>query len=202
MVTQYVNISRTGVTELVLNVTFFAVTGSKCVGTCSESLGIRMYATSVIDEEGRSNPENFSANLASLVHTQGGSAQEFVSHKLPINSTHTGLYLAIVDPPPGSCVGLTQITLFYYICHEQELDLVKYPEVIAPTSIHIDDVAVPAVCSENAVLTSPIKFVECKYRGKWDSNNVVCECMEGYFFNESSTSCQGNLTVTKMKNVL
>ena len=194
MVTQYINISRMGVTELVLNITFFATTGSKCLGACSESVGIRMYATNVLDEEGRNDTGVYSANLASLVHTQGGAAQELSSHQIPMSDLYTGLYLALVDPQPGNCVGITRIALFYHVCPEGTLDLVEYPEVVAPTSTHLDDIAVPAVCSENAVLTSWITSVECKYRGKWDSNGVVCECAEGHFFNNISAACEGNVT--------
>ena len=187
MVTQYINISKLGVTELVLNVTFNNV--QNCTGNCSEFLEIRTYETDFPDERNRSIPNRYLNNLAVQLRIQPGTNEQFTSLLISINDSSRGLYLAVVDPPPGTCVTITRMVLFYYVCPEQELNLVMYLETIAPTSMNANSSSqVSAACLENAVFASQIQSVECEFQGKWDSNNVSCECRGGYFLDTNATA--------------
>ena len=193
MMTQYISIGRTGVTELVLNMSYRA---PKCEGNCSKYVEVKTYETSLPDEEGRSKPTSYSEEGAARVYLRQGPAKQLTNQVIPISGSSTGLYLAVVDPPPGSCLTITRVVLFYYVCPEQELNFVIYPEVIAPTSLDSDSIQVVAVCSENAVLTSQTQLLECKYQGRWEFNNASCECVDDHFKNISSlVPCKHTLNV-------
>ena len=201
MVTQYINISRLGVTELVLNVTFSNV--QNCTGNCSEFLEIRTYETYFPDERNRSIPNRYSKNPAVQLRIQPGTNEQFTSLLIPKNGSTPGLYLAVVDPPPGTCVTITRMVLFYYVCPEQELNLVIYPETVAPTSMNANSSSqVSAACLENAVFASQIQPVECNFQGEWDSNNVRCDCRRGYFLETNATASSQGIGMQLVLNYL
>ena len=187
MITQYINISKLGITELVLNVSYYS--SENCTGNCTEFLSIKTYEIYFPDEEGRRIPNKYSANPTVQLHIQPGTNEQFTSLLIPISGTSRGLYLAVVDSHPGACVTITRMVLFYYVCPEQELNLIVYPEIIAPTSMNANSSSqVSPACLENAVFASQNQLVECNFQGKWDSNNAICECREGYFLETSTTS--------------
>ena len=188
MITQYINISRTGVTELLLNATFSAATSSTCTGVCTDSVKIRTFPTNEANEVSRNNTSSYSGNVASLEHiVDEEPAPERNLFQIPMSGSSTGLYLAVVDPSPGTCVGIFRLALFYYICPEQVVNLVEYPETISPTLTSDSDVFLAATCVNNAVLTSVNNKLECSRRGQWKANNAACSCMEGYYlFSDSS----------------
>ena len=194
MVTQYINLGKIGVTELVLNLSYYSI--ENCTGNCSEFLQIRTYEIYFPDEEGRRIPNKYSKNPAIQLDIQQGTREQFASLAIPINGSSTGLYLSVADSPPGACLTITRMVLFYYVCPEQEVNLVIYPEVTAPTSMSASSIKVYAACAENAVFASPIQSVECKLQGRWASNNISCECVEGYFFaTNAPSSSKGTLNV-------
>ena len=182
MITQYINISRSGVTELLLNATFSAVTSSECSGVCTDSVRIRIYPTNEPNEIGRNDTSSYGGVLASLEHiVEEEPVTERNLVQIPISGSSTGLYLAVVDPPPGTCISIARLALFYYVCPEQMMNLVKYPETISPTLTSDSDIFLMATCVDNAVLTSVNNQLECSRRGRWEANNVVCSCMEGHY---------------------
>ena len=191
MITQYINISTNGVSELLLNATFSAATSSACNGVCTDSARIRIFETNEPDELGRNNTSNYGGNLASLEHIMDENpVQRLNLVQIPISGSYTGLYLAVIDPPPGTCIFITRLALFYYICPKQVVNLVKYPETISPTLASNSDIFLEANCVDNAVLISHDDELECSRRGRWETNDVVCSCREGYYlFND--TSCEG-----------
>ena len=141
----------------------------------------------------RNDKSSYGGNLAQLEHVMDQvPVQRSDPVPIPISGSSTGLYLAIVDPPPGSCTSITRLALYYYVCPEQVVNLVKYPETISPTLISTSDVLLEATCVDNAVLTSADSEIECSRRGQWETiNRVVCSCMEGHYFSNDS-SCEGN----------
>ena len=110
--------------------------------------------------------------------------------QIPISGSSTGLYLAVVDSSPGTCISISRLALFYYVCPEQVVNLVKYPETIFPTLISDSDLFLGTTYMDNAILTSVDNELECSRRGRWEANNVVCSCMEGYYLLGDS-SCEG-----------
>ena len=191
MITQYINISRTGVTELLLNATFSAATSSQCDGLCSNFVRIRIFQTNEPDELGRNDTSTYGGNVASLEHiTEQDPVPNLDLVQIPISGLSTGLYLAVVDVPPGTCISISRLALYYYICPEQVVNLVKYPETISPALNSDSDVLLEATCVDNAVLSSSESRLECSQRGRWKKHDIVCSCVQGhYLFNDFS--CEG-----------
>ena len=191
MITQYINISRTGVTELLLNATFSASISSACSGVCTDSVKIRIFPTNEPNEVSRNDTSSYSGNLASLEHiVDDEPVTERNLVQIPISGSSTGLYLAVVDPSPGTCISISRLALFYYVCPEQVVNLVKYPETISPTLTSHSDVFLAATCVDNAMLTSVDNQLKCSQRGRWEANNAMCSCMEGYYLSIDD-SCDG-----------
>ena len=195
MVTQYINVSTTGVTQLILNFSITVTTDLNCGGgACSELVEIRKYETNKLDENGRSDPDSYSDNLVTLnFQSMGAKMQQNFSKTITINESPTGLYLAVVGPSSSQiCVHVSHIALFYYVCPEQELNLVKYPEVIAPV---LSKMTIQVSCIDNAMLSpfSPLLTAECTLNGVWAYDNISCQCEEGYFVTNQSKRqiCQG-----------
>ena len=190
MITQYINISRTGVTELLLNATFSAATSSACSGICTDSVRVRLFQTNEPDELKRNDTSSYSGNVASLEHIMDDQPVQKVDLvQIPISGSSTGLYLAIVDTPPGTCAVITHLALFYYVCPEQVVNLVKYSETVSPSFASDSDIFLPAKCVDNAELTSVDDKLECSRRGRWEANNIVCSCSRGHYL--SDDSCEG-----------
>ena len=190
MITQYINISRTGVTELLLNATFSAATSSACNGVCSDSVRIRLFETNEPNEVARNDTSNYNGNVASLKHSMDQNpVQNSDLVQIPISGSYTGLYVAVLDPSPGTCISISRFALFYYICPEQVLNLVKYPEAISPTLTNDSQVFLETNCVDNAMLITGDDQLECSQRGQWETNNFVCTCIKGHYF--SNDNCEG-----------
>ena len=190
MITQFINISKSGVTELLLNATFSAATSSACNGVCTDSVRIRIYEENELDEVARIDMTNYGGNVASLEHIMDQNpVQDLDLVKIPISGSYTGLYLAILDLPPGTCISIARLALFYYVCPAQVVNLVKYPETISPNLLSDYDISLEANCVDNAVLVAGDDQLECTRKGRWETNGLVCNCMEGHYF--SSDSCEG-----------
>ena len=183
MITQYINISRTGVTELLLNATFSAATSQACNGFCTDSVRIRMFEANEPDEVARNDTTNYGGNVAFLEHFMDQNpVQNLDLLQIPINGFYTGLYLAVLDLPPGTCISISCLALFYYICPEQMVNLVKYPETISLTLLSDSDVFMEPSCVDNAEFVFGDDQLECSQRGRWEINDCVCNCMEGHYF--------------------
>ena len=194
MVTQYINISRTGVTQLYLNASIVVTTQSNCMGTgCLELMAVKTYQTNEIDESGRSDQTRYSDSLS--FEATGVEAQQDGSLAIPVSKPSTGLYLAILATSSQKCVAISRLAVFYYVCPEQERNLVKYPEIIAPASSDELSKMAEATCVDNAVPASspPPEILKCMFKGVWTSTNVSCECEKGFFVPSQSSRpfCQG-----------
>ena len=186
MITQYINISRTGVTELILNASFSAAI---CNGACATSVRIRIFETNETDELGRNNTSNYNGNVASLEHIMDQNlVQSLELEQIPISGDYTGLYFAVVDVPPGTCVIISRLALYYYVCPEQVVNLVKYPETISPNLLSESDVLLEPKCVDNAEFAYGDDQLKCSRRGRWETNNRICNCMQGHYF--WSDSCE------------
>ena len=197
MVTQYINVSRAEVRKLFLNVSIVFASGSNCDGEAC-TLGIMIFETNDLDEGGRSDPASYTTADLPRLSFKIGDMQQDISQEVSFSGSFNGLYLAIVAPPSQNCVTISRIALFYYICPEQEMNLVKYPEVVAPDSRGIIDTAIiQGTCVDNAEASSSSLSLtlKCESKGFWASSsvNVSCECEEGFFVMSQSSApfCQG-----------
>ena len=192
LITQYINISDMAVTDINVNATF--VTSVKdCGSGCAQTVPIRIYQTNTVDEEGRMNTTGNYGPAERLIHTTGGGQrQESDSRVIPITPGITGLYLALTDE--GTCVEVSRLVVSYTVCPAQKLNLVSYPETVAPTVNNPGDKIVAGSCVDPASHVRGSLTLECNFGGLWESVDAVCQCDPGYgyqFINRSTPSCEG-----------
>ena len=193
MITHYINISNSGVSELYLNVSL-----NTDILCCEDYVDVRVYQTNDLENETWTNPsEYFPDPIPLQLFVEAALVPKLANLVIPLDGTDTGLYLAFVVSSPGACITITRIVLFYmyFVCPEKIEALLKFPETIAPTAGSPEAVLVDPNCTSNATLTStPGAQLECHALGVWQTNEASCACDRGYFFSAGSFSqtCQGD----------
>ena len=184
LVTQYINISEPGISQLRVNVTFSS--NLQCLNQqCGQqTLEVQTYETDEPDEMNRGNITYYSYAGVRLIHTAvDGTTTD--SETFAVSSS--GLYVAILDQ--GSCTVINRIVVFYNVCPYQILNKAIYPETLAPQGIFDPDKNVNATCIDNASPTSSGNLnIKCRILGVW-IGSASCECNPGYEAND--TVCQG-----------
>ena len=193
MITHYINISNSGVSELYLNVSLNTDAEELC---CEDSVDVRVYQTNDPGQKTWTNPsEYFLDQIPLQPFVEAVLVPEVPNLGIPLDGTATGLHLAFVVSAPGACITITRIVLFYYACPEKVEDLVKFPETVAPTMESPEAVLVEPNCTSNAKFASSVEGqLECHALGVWQSNEIHCLCDRGYFLSggSSSQTCQGD----------
>ena len=109
----------------------------------------------------------------------------FETYSFTLNSSDTGFYVAIQDV--GTCVEISRLRVYHYICPSRQEGLVLYPETPTPVS---GSVNVQFTCVDNAyILESENDTITCYNNGTWSTDIPVCECNVGY--ENMGTKCGG-----------
>ena len=109
----------------------------------------------------------------------------FETHSFTLKPSDTGFYVAIRDV--GTCVGISRLRVYRYICPSRQVGLILYPETPAPVS---GSVNVQFTCVDNAYIPkSESDTVTCYHNGTWSTEVPVCECNVGY--ENTGTNCDG-----------
>ena len=98
----------------------------------------------------------------------------FETHMFTLDPSETGFYVALQDT--GTCVGISRLRVYHYICPSRQEGLVLYSEVPAPMS---GSVSIDVKCVDNAVVTGSPQ-VTCHSNGTWGPDTALCECNLGY----------------------
>ena len=114
--------------------------------------------------------------------TDGSRVNETIM--VNFNTNHSSFYFAVQDET--TCIVITRLIIFYYICPAQTASLIQYPETIAPsTGLQIGSSSqISAFCVENAEPENGLApTVTCAVEGIWDSivPGEGCHCVPGYF---------------------
>ena len=116
----------------------------------------------------------------------------FETYPFTLDPSETGFYVALQDT--GTCVGISRLRVYHYICPSRQEGLVLYPETPAPES---GSVNVNFSCVDNAHISEiESDTVSCYHNGTWSTDIPVCECNVGY--ENIGTRCLGmsiNITV-------
>ena len=183
IIKQYINVSGAALSQLVLNATISGSSTYNNTWNCSQTLGIRILETNEENETSHVNTSSYSTDLANLTCTNE-------SVTILINISSTGLYLAIVDTPPGACLNFTRLVLYYFVCPAMVVNGTKYPETVAPASFSSSkSVKVAITCVDNATLTVAGAKAECNSEGKWSAIDSTCNCDKGYYL--LNNTCEG-----------
>ena len=129
--------------------------------------------------------------------TSGNRVSKIITINFETN--HSSFYFAIQDET--SCIVITRLTIFYYVCPAQTVSLIHYPETIAFSSVNVyenlSNISVSVSCIENAesenVGLAP--NATCAAEGIWEITIIPgagCRCVPGYYrekLNESEETC-------------
>ena len=105
------------------------------------------------------------------------------TYSFTLDPSDTGFYVALRDI--GTCVGISRLRVYHYICPSQQKGLVLYNETHVPES---GSVNVNFNCVDNA--ESESDTVACNHDGTWGV--PVCKCNVGY--ENKTTKCDGKST--------
>ena len=127
------------------------------------------------------NYEQFGRARPSSSNTQ----PYFETYLFTLDPSDTGFYVAIQDA--GTCVGISRLRVYHFICLSRQVGLVLYPETPAPVS---GSVNVQFTCVDNAYIPeTESDTVTCYYNETWSTEVPVCECNVGY--ENMGTNCSG-----------
>ena len=105
------------------------------------------------------------------------------TYSFTLDPSDTGFYIAIRDS--GTCVGISRLRVYHYICQSRQVGLVLYPEALAPIS---GSVNISFSCVDNAhIPEDEDQTTKCNNNGEWDIDTPVCECNLG--FEDRGTEC-------------
>ena len=84
--------------------------------------------------------------------------------------------------------------IFYYICPQQTVHLIDYPETLAPIKSHVQTplIFVTGYCVENTEPESgQAPLLVCSIGGIWSIvPDSGCRCVAGHYFYNETMSCE------------
>ena len=100
-----------------------------------------------------------------------------------------GMYLAAQDT--GTCVSISRLTVFYYVCPQQVLGFISYPQTVASNGL----ITTQLVCAPGANVGSQQPQASCASSNLdvWGPPSGSCSCSPGY--TNMSQTCQCRLPV-------
>ena len=161
----------------------------ECVSNCQASFTLSMWETSSINRTAARNISQY-VPVQEIVPSNYNKISNVT---IPINfvSNETGFHLAFVIS--NTCIRMSRIMAFYYVCPSTVLDLVEYQQTVAP-AIHSQRVQVKGHCVKGASKrTSRNSFLHCSQGGDWISfqNETGCHCNQGYVISSNQSACLG-----------
>ncbi len=106
-----------------------------------------------------------------------------------MDTTATGFYLAIVDD--NTCMALTRVIVFYHVCPEMVLDLIRYPQTLAPSTNQLHSVGGTCVDNASGELQGRNPLLSCIQGGNWGAvlEGTGCQCNLGFIQIEETEEC-------------
>ena len=147
---------------------------------CRQSFEVYKWLTSTIDRSAAANTDNYvSVNRVSPDVSDG--IMSFVEYLDIDLDAEDGFYLAVVDR--STCIVLTRLLVFYYVCPEETSELIFRPETLG------SQVSVTGECVENSsTMSGTAPVLSCSDRGEWQVT-IPCLCNPGY--EKSQDQCTG-----------
>ena len=110
---------------------------------------------------------------------------------ITFSSNHSSFYFALQDET--SCIAVTRLIVFYYVCPQQTVNLFLYPETISPPENQAGDTTHVSHskinCVANAEPEDGLAPLLCSSRGIWNIvSKTGCRCVVGYF--HSNEMCE------------
>ena len=147
---------------------------------CRQSFEVHKWLTSTIDRSAAANTDNY-VTVDRVSPDVSDGIMSFVEYVDIDLDAEDGLYLAVVDR--STCIVLTRLLVFYYVCPEETSELISRPEVLG------SQVSVTGECVENSsTMSGSAPVLSCSDRGEWQVI-IPCLCNPGY--EKSQDQCSG-----------
>ena len=192
LITQHISRELAGGQRLRKVTVQFSLTFLGCVGQqCRQSFDVYKWQTSTIDRDGARNTNNYVRVHRVSPSVSGGELIELLEIDLDAES---GFYLGVVDL--GSCITITRILVFYYVCPAETSQLITRPEAIESRSLNDSDIVVNGECVENSSPESGLNpLLKCGEEGQWEVL-IPCHCNPGHELDDSQEQCIGIILYT------
>ena len=197
LITQH--ISRVGITQVSVQVEF-ELTG--CEAGCQVSFLLQVWETSTIDRTQARNTSNYRRVQRVAPNQDSGLVSQNASIPVDFITNETGFYLAFVDD--NTCIAITRIIVFYYVCPARTLDLVIYPEILSPPidKLTPQSKTVTGQCvngSSGELRRNPP--LQCIQAGKWGAlqEGTGCQCNPGFVAVEDIEECASESILGQVK---
>ena len=161
----------------------------ECGVDCQQTFSAHIYEISSADVNKARNTDNY--RLVTRIvppDTSSGTLMNttFYVNFFEIANKNTSFYLAFQDE--GSCMVIRRLIVFYHVCPQQTVHLVRYPETIAPfVPSELARYAFVS-CVENAVPDFRDLLV-CAAWGIWAGfGELKCHCSPGYIDQDGNGS--------------
>ena len=198
LITQHISRDR-DVPQVSIQVEF-ELTG--CEAGCQVSFLSEVWETSTFDRTQARNTSNYRRVQRVSPNQDSGLVSQNASIPVDFNTNETGFYLAFVDD--NTCIAITRIIVFYYVCPAMTLDLVIYPEILSPP---IDNSGpqsktVTGMCvndSSGELRRNPP--LQCIQAGKWGTlqEGTGCQCNPGFVAVEDVEECASESILGQVK---
>ena len=181
LITQLINRTVNGTRLPQVSVTIeFELQGCDTTLNCQKTFNTHIYETSSVDSDEARNISNYQqVQRVSPDNTDGTRVNETVV--INFSTDHQAFYFAIQDET--SCIVITRLIMFYYICPKQTADLIIFPETFAPpgNQAGIPLVSVTASCVANAEPENGLApLPSCLSEGIWSLVPTAgCKCTAG-----------------------
>ena len=191
LITQHISRQTDTLLPQVTVIVEYEFSSCEAASDCARTFSVQRYDTSTINATAARDTTKYTqvANVASEDIT--GDERQNETINMDFTGSETGFYLAIRDQ--DSCLFVTRILVFYYMCPAVTENLIIFPETLAPPiSTTSQPISVDGEqCVENASPTvgdNPI--VTCSQGGIW-SIIIDCTCNSGFSMNVDGTACIG-----------
>ena len=160
-----------------------------CNTTCQVSFDVNVWETSGVDAVAARNTANY--RRVRVATPSMNATRMPVNESIEVtfqSSTATGFYLALVDM--NTCINVTRTLVFYHVCPELSMNLILYPEIIAPGS-GLKTVATQ--CAEGAEgELDPNITLNCLPGGIWAEvlSRRGCHCKPGFLQPPGLEECE------------
>ena len=190
LITQLINRTVNGTRIPQFSVTIeFEMLNCDITLNCQRTFNTHVYETSTENASAAKNISNYQhVWRISSDATDGYRVKTTITYVFSTN--HSSLYFAIQDQT--TCVVITRLIVFYHICPKETVDLISYPETIAP--VLGQSTVVTASCAMNAEPVSGLapQHLVCITGGVWSRvpPGARCRCVDGYFEANNNKSCR------------
>ena len=162
----------------------FQLQGCRVQSHCQRMFNTHKYETSSEDSTRRRVVGNYEqVKRVSPDEVTGVTTKATIN--IDLISDNTSFYFAIEDET--TCIVVSRVIVFYHVCPSQSVDLVRYPETIAPSFAEqpMPPVPVTASCVDNAEPIGGLALtLSCSNGGTWSTvPGTGCQCRAGFSYN-------------------